>query len=141
MDQEEATKLNPLSVSKTKDKEPLAEQGSSKTDASSPRLLVDKSEHEQAEDETVLEVDQMSDTGGEEYDARAADDAYRVACCALSEGNAELALSHLHIALDKCPPHKQNALGKVHRLMATTMQLVEKNSAVLTPLLEDKDAQ
>lgn len=68
------------------------------------------------------------------YDARAADDAYRAACCALSEGNAELAVSLLHVASAKCPPDKQSALGKVHRLMGAALQLVEKNSAVLRSL-------
>ncbi|MCO5614695.1 hypothetical protein L7F22_068979 [Adiantum nelumboides] len=74
------------------------------------------------------------------YDARAADDAYRAACCVLSEGNAELALSLLHVASTKCPPDQPNALGKVRRLMGAALQLVEKNSAVLRSLPAEKDA-
>lgn len=96
----------------------------------------------------VYEVDGISEdedkTGKVEssakHDAQAADDAYRAACSAFSEGHAELALSFLHVASAKCPPDKNIALGKVHRLMAATMQLLENNSAVLTSLPVDKDA-
>lgn len=96
----------------------------------------------------VYEVDGISEDedktrkveSSAKHDAQAADDAYRAACSAFSEGHAELALSFLHVASAKCPPDKNIALGKVHRLMAATMQLLENNSAVLTSLPVDKDA-
>lgn len=132
-----ASRLNLPAVSKIMNAQPLDNQRSIKID----RLAPGRTQSPQfSEVESVSKGDQMSDKG-EECDARAADDAYRAACCALSEGNAEHALSLLHVAAAKCPPDKQSALGKVQRLMAAAMQLVEKNSAVLRSLPLDKDPQ
>ena len=81
----------------------------------------------------------LKDVITSEYDARGADEAYRSACSALSEGDAELALSLLQVASLKCPPDRHIALGKVQRLIVTAMQLLEKKSTDLTALSLDKD--
>ncbi|KAH7420297.1 hypothetical protein KP509_13G000700 [Ceratopteris richardii] len=73
-------------------------------------------------------------------DALSADDAYEAACSALSEGKAELALSLLRVALAKCPSDKPDALGKAQRLMRAAMQLVQKNSTVLSSLPASKNS-
>lgn len=135
-----ASRLNLPAVSKIMNAQPLNDQESIKIDRLASKLPGRTQSPKFSEVESVSKGDQMSDKG-EECDARAADDAYRAACCALSEGNAEHALSLLHVAAAKCPPDKQSALGKVQRLMAAAMQLVEKNSAVLRSLPLDKDAQ
>eukprot|EP00249_Psilotum_nudum_P014408 c24806_g1_i1 orf=614-1699(+) len=61
-----------------------------------------------------------------DYDAQAADDAYRAGCSALSEGNMDLALSLLKVASSKCPPDKHFALAKIQHLIAAMSQLSEK---------------
>lgn len=80
----------------------------------------------------------MADRDGE-YDALAADEAYRAGCSALSEGQAELALSLLQVASSKCPPNKHTALAKVRKLMAATVEILEKQDVTFNRPVMDKD--
>eukprot|EP00250_Pteridium_aquilinum_P003498 c13816_g1_i1 orf=410-1264(-) len=135
-----ASRPNLRPASKNMEAWPLEEQRSSKIDGLTLSLPQKTESKELSGVEGVSMGDDKSDKG-EEYDARAADEAYRAACCAFSEGNADLALSLLHVASAKCPPNKHSALGKVNRLMAAAMQLRDKRSAALSPFPVDKDVQ
>ncbi|CAI9113607.1 OLC1v1014240C1 [Oldenlandia corymbosa var. corymbosa] len=77
--------------------------------------------------------DPKDDVGGKStttsnYDARMADEAYKLGLAAMASGKLNEAIQSLNVALTKCPPDKTSAIAKIRSLISLTSQQLQKSS-------------
>ncbi|KAK3039420.1 hypothetical protein RJ639_027669 [Escallonia herrerae] len=61
------------------------------------------------------------------YDARMADEAYKVGMAALAAGKLDEGIHALNVAISKCPPNKSSAVARLQSIISFMSQQLQES--------------